>query len=101
MLGERSLAVRHQLARQAAANPGARGIEKIVGDLWATGMDEAAIEAQGIAPLATRLAEIDAIADPAGLTAYLKTAAARGDDVPFGFGPEADFKDSGMTHRLC
>ena len=97
MLAERALAVQHQLAEQAAATSGAAGIEKIVGDLWATGMDEAAIEAQGIAPLATRLSEIDAIADPAGLTAYLKSAAARGDDVPFGFGPEADFKDSGMT----
>jgi putative endopeptidase len=97
MLVERSLAVQHQLAEQAAAAPGARGIEKIVGDLWATGMDEAAIEAQGIAPLSARLSEIDAIADPADLVAYLEAAAARGDDIPFGFGPEADFKDSGMT----
>ena len=50
MLGERSLAVQQQLAEQAAAMKGASGVEKIVGDFWATGMDEAKIEAAGIAP---------------------------------------------------
>ena len=51
MLDERSTAVQRQLAEQAAADANATGVEKIVGDLWATGMDEAKIEAQGIKPL--------------------------------------------------
>ena len=47
ILGERSLAIQHQLAEQAAAASNATGIEKIVGDFWATGMDTARINAQG------------------------------------------------------
>ena len=50
-LAERSLAVQQQLAEQAAAKQGATGIDKLVGDFWATGMDEAKVEAQGIEPL--------------------------------------------------
>ena len=48
MLDERSSAAQQQLAEQAAADKNATGVEKIVGDLWATGMDEAKINAQGL-----------------------------------------------------
>jgi putative endopeptidase len=48
ILDERSVAVQHQLAEQAAAMSNATGIEKIVGDLWATGMDETAVNAAGL-----------------------------------------------------
>ena len=51
MLDERSTAVQRQLAEQAAADANATGVEKIVGDFWATGMDEAKINAQGIKPI--------------------------------------------------
>ena len=54
MLDERSNAVQRQLAEQAAADANATGVKKIVGDLWATGMDEAKINAQGIEPLEDR-----------------------------------------------
>ncbi|HET6434981.1 MAG TPA: M13-type metalloendopeptidase [Xanthomonadaceae bacterium] len=97
MLAERSLAVRHQLAEQAAAHADATGIEKIVGDLYATGMDEAKINAQGIAPLNDRLASIDALADQASIADWLRDSYARGEGFLFGFGPEADFKNSDMT----
>ena len=97
MLAERSLAVRHQLAEQAARREGATGIDKIVGDFYATGMDEAAINAQGIAPMQPRLEAIAAINDQAALTDYLRKAAASGENPLFGFGPEADFKDSSMN----
>ncbi len=46
ILAERSVAVQHQLAEQVAALQNPTGIEKIVGDFWATGMDEARINAQ-------------------------------------------------------
>jgi putative endopeptidase len=39
MLDERSQAVQRQLAEQAAAKADATGVEKIVGDFYATGMD--------------------------------------------------------------
>ncbi|HVI26409.1 MAG TPA: M13-type metalloendopeptidase [Xanthomonadaceae bacterium] len=97
MLAERSLAVRHQLAEQAAAHADATGIEKIVGDLYATGMDEAKINAQGIAPLKDRLASIDALTDQASIADWLRDSYARGEGFLFGFGPEADFKNSDMN----
>ena len=97
MLDERSTAVQRQLAEQAAAMESATGVEKIVGDLWSTGMDEAKVNAQGIKPLESRLAAIDALADSGAVAEYLRTAAARGEGFLFGFGPEADFKNSAMN----
>jgi len=97
MLDERSNAVQRQIAEQSAADTNATGVKKIVGDLWATGMDEAKVNAQGIKPLESRLAEIDALADGKSVAQYLRTSAAKGEGVLFGFGPEADFKNSSMT----
>ena len=97
MLDERSNAVQQQIAEQAAADANATGVEKIVGDLWATGMDEAKIEAQGIKPLDSRLAEIDKLTDADSISAYLRDTAAKGEGYLFGFGPEADFKNSTMN----
>jgi len=96
-LAERSLAVQHQLAEQAAAKAGATGVDKLVGDFWATGMDEAKINAQGIEPLKPELAAIDALTDGASVADYLRASAAQGQNVLFDFGPEADFKDSSMN----
>ena len=97
MLDERSTAVQHQLAEQAAADADATGVEKLVGDLWATGMDEAKINAQGIEPLKADLAAIDALADSAGLVAWLQQSAARGQGFLIGLGSMPDFKDSSMN----
>jgi putative endopeptidase len=97
MLDERSNAVQQQLAEQAAADHHAGGVEKLVGDFWATGMDEARIEAQGIEPLKPELATIDAVTDQAQLVNYLRSSAAKGENMLFGFGASADFKDSSMN----
>ena len=78
MLDERSTSAQRQLAEQAAAIKDASGVEKIVGDLWSTGMDEAKINAQGIAPLQDELAAIDALADKDAIVAYLRSSAAKG-----------------------
>ncbi|QWF18634.1 M13 family metallopeptidase [Lysobacter capsici] len=94
MLDERSNAVQRQLAEQAAADTKATGVEKIVGDLWATGMDVAKVNAQGLEPLKADLTKIDAVDSPEKIAAYLRDAAATGDNNLFGFGAEADFKDS-------
>jgi putative endopeptidase len=96
-LAERSLGVQHQLAEEAAAEPSATGIEKIVGDFWSTGMDEAKVNAQGLAPMKDELADIDAISDAPSIAQYLRTSAAKGENMLFGFGPDADFKDSSMN----
>jgi len=97
ILDERSVAVQHQLAEQLAQVKNPNHIEKIVGDLWATGMDEAKINAQGIEPLKADLAAIDGLQDKAAIADYLRTSAAKGDNVLFGFGAEADFKNSAMN----
>ncbi|WP_417473085.1 M13 family metallopeptidase [Luteimonas mephitis] len=97
MLDERSVGVQHQLAEQAAADANATGVEKIVGDFWSTGMDEAKINAQGIAPIQDRLDAIAKLADKDQIADYLRTSAARGENFLFGFGAEADFKDSSMN----
>ena len=97
MLDERSQAVQRQLAEQAAAKANASGIDKLVGDFWATGMDAAKINAQGLAPLKAELDAIAALADTAQIAEYLRTSAAKGRNPLFGFGAEADFKNSSMN----
>src|SRR5690349_16102238 len=94
MLDERSTAVQRQLAEQAASDANAKGVEKIVGDLWATGMDEAKIEAQGIKPIESRLAAVDALTDADSIARYIRDTTAKGEATLFDFGAEADFKDS-------
>ncbi|MFT3898268.1 MAG: M13-type metalloendopeptidase [Thermomonas sp.] len=97
MLDERSLGIRHQLAEQAAARKDATGVDKIVGDLYATGMDQAKIDAAGITPIQGRLDAINAITDSASIADYMRTTTARGEGDVFGFGPSPDFKDSSMN----
>ncbi|WP_187471204.1 M13 family metallopeptidase [Luteimonas viscosa] len=97
MLDERSTAVQQQLAEQAAADADATGVEKLVGDFWATGMDEAKINAQGIEPLRDELARIDALSDSAGIVAWLRETAAKGQGFLIGVGAMPDFKDSSIN----
>ncbi|KAF1687811.1 peptidase [Pseudoxanthomonas broegbernensis] len=97
MLDERSNGVQHQLVEQAAADAEATGVKKIVGDLWATGMDEARINAQGIEPLSAELAAIDALADGPAIADYLRASAAKGRNLLFDFGGDADFQDPDMN----
>ena len=94
MLRERSLAVQKQIAEAAAADTQAQGNRKLIGDLWATGMDEAAIEAAGITPVQPFLAEIDALASPDDLVNFLREAPARSRASVFGLFAESDFVDS-------
>jgi len=94
-LGERSLAVQHEIARAAASSEAADGsIARKVGDFYAAGMNEAAIEAAGIAPITPYLAAIDAIASHADLPAYLRTAYPRAYGGLFSFFAAADQRDS-------
>lgn len=94
MLQERSREVQKQIAEAAAADSTASGNRKLIGDIWATGMDEQAIEAAGIAPVQPFLAEIDALATSDDLVAYLREAPARSRASVFGLFAESDFVDS-------
>ncbi|MGO1540777.1 MAG: M13 family metallopeptidase [Luteimonas sp.] len=94
MLTERTLAVQRQLAEQAAADDAASGVEKIVGDFWATGTDRAGIDAQGITPIQGVIDAIEALDTPESVADYLRASAADGHNVLFSFGASPDFKDS-------
>ena len=95
-MSERSLAVQHQLAEHAATD-NATGVEKIVGDIWATGMDAAKLNAQGIKPLQSRLDAISVLGDGASIAEFLRQSFAKGEGFVFSFGPSPDFKDSGTN----
>ena len=95
LLGERSLAIQHAIVEQlAAAQPAAGSIEAKIGDVWRTGMDQAAIDAAGLAPLQPTLDGIAALADGAGVAAWLRSQYASGQGGPFSLYANADFKDS-------
>ncbi len=95
MLGERSLAVQKQIVEAAAAAKAAAGtVEQKIGDVYATGMDEAKLNADGIAPVKPLLAEVDALTDSASIAQYLRDGFAKGQQTVFAFGPGEDFKDA-------
>jgi putative endopeptidase len=97
VLAQRSLQVQKQLAEQVAAKASPSGVDKIVADFWATGMDEAKLNADGIKPLASRLAEIGALTDGASVAQYIRMVAARGENPVFSFVAEPDFNNSSMN----
>ena len=95
VLGERSLAIQHAIVEQlAAAKPAAGSIEAKIADVWRTGMDQAAIDAAGLAPLQPTLDGIAALSDGAGVAAWLRSQYAAGQGGPFSLFAYADLKDS-------
>src|SRR5512133_2033779 len=89
----------HQILREimasAAAAKAAPGSEaQKVGDFYASGMDEAGIEAAGLKPLAPLFARIDSVKDAASLAAVLADLHRRGAFAGFYFGVEQDDKES-------
>ena len=69
-------------------------IEQKVGDFYASGMDEQAVDAAGIKPLDAEFQRIDAIKDTAGLQAELAHLQLIGVDAGINFAEVQDFKDS-------
>lgn len=65
-----------------------------VGDFYASGMDEASIEAQGLAPLKPLFARIDTVKDASTLMAVLAELHQRWAFAAFSFGVEQDDKES-------
>ena len=94
VLRNRSLGVRQQLAERIAAEPNATGIDKIIGDFWATGLDDKKLNEAGLTPLKDRLAAIDALTDGPSVAEHLRKISAVGENPLFAFGPQPDFKDS-------
>ena len=87
-----------QIIEAAAKSQNAAGSnEQKVGDIYGVGMDVEKINADGAKPVQPMLARIDAIADPAGISAYLIENFGKGNQAVFGFFPESDFQDAKMV----
>jgi len=98
VVAERSLVIQHALVEElAAGQPAAGSIEAKIADIWRTGMDEAAIDRAGIAPLQPQLDTIDGLRDGKAIAAWLRERYAQGQGFLFSFGANADYKDSGQV----
>jgi len=86
----------HEILEAAAKNTKAPkgSIEQKIGDYYASYMDEAKIEAEGIRPLAPELALIAGIKDLASLQEVVTHQHNVGVSSLFGFGAGPDFKDA-------
>jgi putative endopeptidase len=79
-------------AKKTDVKPGS--VEQKVGDFYATGMDEAAVDAAGIKPLEPEFQRIDAIKNMTDLQDDVAHLQMIGVNAMFGFGEIQDFKDS-------
>ncbi len=94
-LAERNQAnLRTICERVAAKADGASAIEKMVGDFYASGMDEAAINAAGAKPLQPELDRIAAIKSPADVLKTIAHLQTFGVSCGFRFGSQPDLKQS-------
>jgi predicted metalloendopeptidase len=87
-------ALRTILEAGQKASPPANSNEQRTSDFYSSCMDTAAIEAQGMKPLASELAAIEAINDRKTLDSEIAVLQREGANVLFRFGSGQDFKDS-------
>ena len=80
--------------RVAAKASGATAVEKMVGDFFASGMDEAAINAAGVKPLQPELDRLKTIKTPADVLGAIARLQSFGLGVGFRFGSSPDLKQS-------
>jgi putative endopeptidase len=84
-----------EIIEASAKAHGAAGTpEQKVGDLYASFMDEGAIEKKGLAPLQPTLARIDGIHNTTDLARFFGEANRIGIDTPIGAGVLQDLKDN-------
>ncbi|MBB3833703.1 putative endopeptidase [Xanthomonas arboricola] len=67
-------------------------VQKLLGDFWASGLDEAAVEKDGSNPIAPLLSRIDAIKKAKDVPASIAALHQVGIPVGFNFGPDVDLK---------
>ncbi len=89
---ERTRSIIEGAATAAMTAPKGSEAQK-VGDYYASFMDEAGIEAKGIAPIKPRLDAIAAIKDANGLATAMGEANREGMDIPIGAGVQSDLKN--------
>ncbi|HTD28206.1 MAG TPA: peptidase, partial [Xanthomonadaceae bacterium] len=96
MLDERSLSAQKSIVESLANTKAADGtVEQLVGDLYASGIDEKKINGTpAIDKLKPLLAPIDAIKTSDDVAAYLRNAFSKGQADVFQFGSSSDQKDA-------
>ncbi|MHA6204268.1 M13 family metallopeptidase [Dyella soli] len=98
-LADDSLNTQHEIvdaAAKDAASAKAGSIEQKIGYLYASGMDDAAIEKAGFDPLKPKLGEIAAIKSGKDVASYITNSFSHGDMQVFQFASGADFKNAKM-----
>jgi hypothetical protein len=91
-MAERNLLQQREILEAAASTP-KDDLDRLLGALYAAGMDEAAIEAAGAQPLAPLLQRIERLKKPKDFAPLLADLHARGLPVLFDFGVNDDLND--------
>jgi len=99
ILNEKTRDTLHEILEAAAKNTAAKkgSNEQKVGDYFASCMDEAKIEAEGLKPIQAKLDLIDKIADQKSLQAAIAHMHSYGYNALFGSGSNRDFKNASET----
>src|SRR5690606_27634299 len=90
-LAERARGQQRALLDAAMQSP-QNEVQKRLGDFWASGLDEAAVEADGSKPIAPLLSRIDAIKRARDVPAAIAALHQVGIPVLFNFAPDVDLK---------
>src|SRR5436190_16274986 len=99
ILNEKTRDTLHEILEAAAKNTAAKkgSNEQKVSDYFASCMDEAKIEAEGLKPIQAELDLIDKIADQKSLQAAIAHMHSYGYNALFGSGSNRDFKNASET----
>ena len=90
-LAARSVQQQRDLLDGAMASP-QNGIQKLLGDFWASGLDEAAVERDGAGPIAPLLSRIGAIKKPQDVAPAIAALHQVGIPVAFNFTADIDLR---------
>ena len=97
ILAENNRDILHSILDESARNPKATGNAKLIGDFYASCMDEAAIEKAGAHPLDPVFARIDKIKNVDDLKKEIADLHRSGFPAAFRFGGGPDAKNSNMV----
>lgn len=103
VVAEKNRTAMHEILEAAAkkTNAAKGSNEQKVGDYYASCLDEAKREAEGMKPLVPELARIDKVADVKGVQAQVAYLHRHGIPALFGFGSLPDLKNSSMVRGVA
>jgi putative endopeptidase len=91
-LADKARQQQRELLEASMRNP-QNDVQKLLGDFWASGLDEAAVERDGAAPIAPLLARIDAIKKPKDIAPAIAALHQVGLPVAFDFTADLDLNN--------